>query len=334
MNRIEGLQRYVQNRVYREALGLPSEMIEQYEFLAQGEYNVNYTFIHPLTKQKLVLRVNMGSQMHLEHQIEYEFQALQVLQQSERTPQPIYVDGSKKYLAYGVLVMEYLQGHHLEYERELLQGAKVLAGIHSVNVSECDHQFIRFGNPLRSILEECEQMVQTYYDSPLAQEAQRNKIKQLMKLGWEKVNETNPETPYECCINTELNSTNFLVAGKEAYLVDWEKPLLGDPAQDLGHYLAPTTTFWKTDVILKQEQVEACLDAYISYVNGRFDTTGLRERVNAFIPITCLRGITWCAMAWVEYQAPERAIRNESTWKKLNEYLDMRFLEMIEAEYL
>ena len=32
-------------------------------------------------------------------------------------------------------------------------------------------------------------------------------------------------------------------------MIDWEKPLWGDPAQDLGHMLAPTTTFWKTDVI-------------------------------------------------------------------------------------
>lgn len=70
------------------------------------------------------------------------------------------------------------------------------------------------------------------------------------------------DIPYHCCINTELNSTNFLVNDrddneKEAYLVDWEKPLYGDPAQDLGHFLAPTTTFWKTDVILDQEQMDA-----------------------------------------------------------------------------
>ena len=55
--------------------------------------------------------------------------------------------------------------------------------------------------------------------------------------------------PYQCCINTELNSTNFLIGGegKPNYLIDWEKPLFGDPAQDLGHFLAPTTTFWKTE---------------------------------------------------------------------------------------
>ena len=36
----------------------------------EGEYNVNYSFRHPETGQRLVLRLNTGSQMHLEHQIE------------------------------------------------------------------------------------------------------------------------------------------------------------------------------------------------------------------------------------------------------------------------
>ena len=64
------------------------------------------------------------------------------------------------------------------------------------------------------------------------------------------------EPVYRCCINTELNSTNFLINGGtyDNFLIDWEKPLYGDPAQDLGHFLAPTTTFWKTDVILSREE--------------------------------------------------------------------------------
>ena len=64
-------------------------------------------------------------------------------------------------------------------------------------------------------------------------------------------------------------------------------------------------------------------------VGGRFDVRGLRERVHVYIPITCLRGITWCAMAWIEYQNPEKAIFNESTFRKLEAYLDDQFLDNI-----
>ena len=71
MDSIKGLKEYVRHPFYREALGLPEEVTERYEMLAQGEYNRNYVFTHPVTGKKLVLRVNCGSQMHLRHQIEY-----------------------------------------------------------------------------------------------------------------------------------------------------------------------------------------------------------------------------------------------------------------------
>ena len=122
-------------------------------------------------------------------------------------------------------------------------------------------------------------------------------------------------------------------AGKDNYLVDWEKPLYGDPVQDLGHFLAPTTTFWKTDVILTEEEMADFTRKYIQAVNGRFDVSGIEERLNIFIPITCLRGITWCAMAWVEYQEPGRLIRNEETFKKMEDYLNRDVLDMIEERY-
>ena len=53
MDSIKGLKEYVRLPFYREALGLPKEVTERYEMLAQGEYNRNYVFIHPVTGKKL-----------------------------------------------------------------------------------------------------------------------------------------------------------------------------------------------------------------------------------------------------------------------------------------
>ena len=92
------INEYIRNPEYRSALGLPPGVTETYTLLAQGEYNVNYLFAHPVTGRKLVLRVNMGSQMHLDRQIEYEAHALGLLRGSGRTPDVYYVDGSKKYV--------------------------------------------------------------------------------------------------------------------------------------------------------------------------------------------------------------------------------------------
>ena len=335
MDRIQGLKEYVLRPSYKEALEIPEDAVEiEYHPLAQGEYNINYWFIHPATGKKLVLRINTGSQMHLKDQIEYEYKALKILSESGRTPKPFYVDGSLNHLEYGVMVMEFLEGVSLDYRKDLLLAAECLADIHSVPV-ETDTHLICPENPLQAILDECNEMIKTYYESPLGDDKKKSQIRRLLEAGQEKVNKIKDYDGYRCCINTELNSGNFLMngEGKPNYLIDWEKPLYGDPVQDLGHFLAPTTTFWKTDVILTEQEMSDFAAKYIEAVNGRFDTAGIEERLNIFVPITCLRGITWCAMAWVQYQEPGRLIRNEDTFKKIESYLEQEFLDMIEQRY-
>ncbi len=394
MDKIKGLQAYVASEKYRKALGLPEQVCERYELLAQGEYNVNYLFTHPVSQEKMLLRVNCGSQMHLDDQIGYEYRALKLLEKSGRTPRAIYVDGSKEFLDHGVMVMEFLPGRVLDYHTDMELAAECLADIHSTKMEEhtglispehslkaileeCEEMvktymdsplgceetkrkirilldyhtdmelaaecladihstkmeehtgLISPEHSLKAILEECEEMVKTYMDSPLGCEETKRKIRILLDSGWKLIEHIPAEQMYRCCINTELNSTNFLIngEGENNYLIDWEKPLYGDPAQDLGHFLAPTTTFWKTDVILDEAEMNRFIDQYIAKVNGRFPTEGLRDRVFTFVKITCLRGITWCAMAWVEYQQPDKLIFNESTFQKLGAYLEHDFLD-------
>ena len=325
------LKEYSLRKEFREALEIPEGAELAFELLAQGEYNMNYQFTHPASGKKLLLRVNTGSQMHLDHQIEYEYQALKQLEESGRTPKVYYVDGSNSALPYGISVMEFLPGVEMDYRKDLFQGAEILADIHTTYV-KADGGLIPSSNPCKEILEECDQMFKVYEESELGEASKKIQIRKLLELCKEKTAAMADYAGYKCCINTELNSTNFLInENGTSFLIDWEKPLYGDPGQDLGHFLAPTTTFWKTDVILSEEETDAFLEYYIQCVNKRYDIGNLKERVGVFIPVTCMRGITWCAMAWVEYQQPDRAIRNESTWKKLNDYLEQSFIDMIET---
>ena len=243
------LQRYVERPEYRKVLGLPDKVTEEYRLLAQGEYNRNYVFTHPVSQKKLVFRINFGSQMHLESQIEYEYRTLKMLEASGRTPKVFYCDGSLKIIDQGILIMEYLPGHTLNYETELLDVAACLADIHSIPLQP--QHLIAPKDPLEAILRECEEMFEVYRASNLGDVDKKIKIRKMLDRGWQFIEELS-EPLYRCCINTELNATNFLMNGNKenSYLVDWEKPIFGDPAQDLGHFLAPTTTFWKTDIIL------------------------------------------------------------------------------------
>ncbi|MDR1773920.1 MAG: phosphotransferase [Clostridioides sp.] len=338
MSNISALYEYVNSKKFKQALKINEEHEISIEMLAQGEYNINYKFYHPDLKKMLVLRVNTHSQMNLENQIEYEYNALKLIESSGRTPKVFYVDGSKKDIEFGILVMEYLEGRHLDYKTDMKLAAECLADIHSIKTIK--NELIYYEKPLKAILTECEQMFKIYFESELAEDKKKFQIRRMLDKIWLKINKLDninceskvANKKYKCCINTELNSTNFLInsEGKKNYLIDWEKPLFGEVAQDLGHFLAPTTTFWKTDVILSQSEIDDFISTYIKSVNGRFETDTLREDVDLFIPVTCLRGITWCAMAWIEYRDPNKLIFNQSTFDKLNQYLSDEFLNDIE----
>ena len=217
----------MENNDYRKALGLPDSVTEEYNLLAQGEYNVNYLFYHPVTGLPLVLRVNAGSQMHLDRQIEYEAHALRLLSDSGRTPQVYYVDGSKRFIDHGVLVMEYLPGSYPHYDNksEMDGVMECLADIHSVKIPESEViygepgsvpadtvRLIAPADPAIAILDECESMVKKYMDSPLGDDVTKARLRALLDRGHELAEQTGDRMNgsadgenYRCCINTELN---------------------------------------------------------------------------------------------------------------------------------
>lgn len=324
----EPLQSYLKSNEFLSALKIPTGTVLMFDRLGQGEYNLNYTFRHPVTGQKLVLRINTGSQMHLDDQISYEYAALKNLESSGRTPKPLLCCPE-----HHLLVMEWLPGCALDYRKDMDTAAKILADIHCVPVPEAS-RLIRPAAPAQAIYEECLEMVQHYFDWPDADPTVTGLLKVLVaEIGELPLAE--PSDAPVCIVNTELNSGNFLIdRNGVSHLVDWEKPLLSEPAQDLGHFLAPTTTFWKTDVILTAEEVRSFTEKYIAAVDNRMDCRTLSQRLPLFFIVTCLRGVTWCAMAYREYCQPDRTLRNEDTFRKLKAYLEPEFLQNILDNYV
>lgn len=324
----DDFRNYLQSADFLSPLGLRAGTELTFSPLGQGEYNLNYTFSHPVTGQRLVLRINRGSQMHLDDQISYEFFALRNLETSGRTPKALFCDSGMN-----CLVMEYLPGRPLRYETDLAIGAEILADIHAVEIP-ADCRLIEPENPLAAIVDECRQMVSHYY----SWEDADPKVSRLLETLEKEISAKDLSAAAgirKCIVNTEVNSGNFLVnPGRKSYLVDWEKPLISEPAQDLGHFLVPTTTFWKTDTILNQEDIRYFADCYKKCVAGCFETASLDERLPLYFTVTCLRGVTWCAMAYREYCQPGRDLRNADTFEKLKAYLQPDFLEDLLKNYV
>ncbi|MDR1017847.1 MAG: phosphotransferase [Lachnospiraceae bacterium] len=348
------LQKYINQDNIKEILGIPCECLIILKEFKSGEYNQNFIFPHPVTDKKYVLRVNKGSQLHLDNQIEYEYNALSLLENTGRTPKVFFVDNSKKILDDGVLIMEYLPGEPLDYKSDLNIAAEILADIHSKAYEKLRENGFRenfFRNaeltkefdgviisksPLNEIITECNKMFDIYRKSDIADKNVIKKIDEMFLRAAGIIFDSRELQKYKATIiNTELNSSNFLINGidKENYLIDWEKPLIGDPAMDMGHFLAPTTTNWKTDTILSTDEIHNFIRVYKEKVGDRLPLYNIEERTKLFISITCIRGLTWSAMALVEYLGKVDRPTHADTLEKIQSYLKYEYLDMILREY-
>ncbi len=305
--------------------------------LAQGEYNMNY-LIQQDGEKPWVFRVNVGSQIHREDQIEYEFKALKLLAKTKRTPCPFFVDDSRERIPQGVLGMQYLPGSMIDYPTHAIEAAHLFADIHSITHGLERTHLIQENSPLTMTYEECAQLLPTYLESELADPDIRYYLSEV--LDWADTARMQEvyflNDPWNCIINTEVNSSNFIWSESEKtlHLVDWEKPLWGDPSQDLSHFCVPTTTLWKTNFRMDEHQKQAFLRAYCNHLNDRHLVDTIHDRVRLRDPFNCLRGISWSAWAWVAYQTGEAAIKNEDTYRTLCSYMEIDFIRSLFHPYM
>lgn len=340
--------KYAQGRNY--PLNFCYYRINVYE-LANGEYNYNYKLDIKIEyedrsiQESAVLRINYGSQMNLENQIEYEYNALEYLKETGVTPVPILMDLSKELLEKEYLIMEFIEGNTFDYKSDMYSGAECLSKIHKYK-KETEFKFIEPEDPFSAILEECKNMYSKYEKSSFFDNEIDMRIKVIFSYIEKRLKENESEKKSEkVLINTELNSSNFIMGDGKCYLIDWEKPIIGEKEQDLGHFLAPTTTFWKTDVVLSKKEIDKFIEIYYKMYYNRKDAcieelnlqnqyTIFKEKVYKYIVFNCLRGLTWCSMAWVEYNNSEKALINEFTYNKLKEYLKLEYIDNIIESFI
>ena len=299
--------------------------------LAAGEYNLNYLITS--NSVRLVLRVNIGTQIQRDDQIIYEYKALELLKPSGMTPRPYFVDDSRKFFDRGILIMEYLPGEALDYRRDLPDAAGLLAAIHQLEVPPGKNHLICEDAPLTLIYEECTGLLQTYFDSQLADPDIRAYLKELINWAAEArtAEKFYRQDPWPCIVNTEVNSGNFIVNRQKStiFLVDWEMPRWADPSLDLCHFCAPLTTLWKANWRMGDDKKRELLEMYSRHLADRHLRDTLAERVRLCDPFVYLRGMSWSAMAWIAYQTEFAGMKNPDTWTKLQQYMDLKFIRSI-----
>jgi aminoglycoside phosphotransferase (APT) family kinase protein len=295
--------------------------VDSVSFLAAGEYNENYLI--EAADGRYVFRINRGSQLGLDRQIAYEFQVLKNLESSGVTPRPFYCEAEPGSPGKGVLLMEFIPGAPLDYRRDLDKAAEIFARVHALGTGE---GLIVQGDPVRDIAAESHGLLNRYPDHPMREKKDRllSYHREVLDLA----NRTGGLFAEEnlCIVNTEVNSNNFIVDGERASLVDWEKAVVSYRYQDLGHFLVPTTTLWKSDYTFDGESRERFLRSYhrVSGIVDRgfhIDFDDLSLRTSILEKTILLRALSWCFMAYYEYTMQPRELKNEDTFRRMESYL-------------
>lgn len=300
---------------------------EQIRFLAAGEYNANYliTIDEIYGEAKYVFRINHGSQLNLREQIEYEYYVLKALARSGVTPRPFYCEPDPGYeeLGNGVLLMEFLPGRPLNYATDWQEAATIFASVHGQPVD--DHLIVQ-ANPILDIARESDGLIRRYPDHPM--QGKRDRLLQyhadILALAddAEALFQDDPLV----IVNTEVNSHNFIIdedeSTKRGWLVDWEKAVVSSRFQDLGHFLVPTTTLWKTTFRFSQEDKRAFVAAYLKAAHLPMDMDTAMHCTNVMERTILLRAMAWCYMAHYEYSHSDRPLKNTDTFVTIEHYLD------------
>lgn len=223
-------------------------------------------------------------------------------------PHVFHVDSEPGIDGHGVLAMEFCQGRHLDFPApgDVACAARMLADIHAVDPVR-RQVLARPEDPLRAQLEECRRLFAGYRNTPFESVQVASFVERFFERAEHVAIAAGSPAGSGHVLNTEAVSDHFLIpedAPDDGHMVDWEKPVVGEVAQDVAYFLAPTTTIWSTDFVFTAEERDAFVHTYWQAVGGRFARGDFEARYAAYLMSNCLRGVTWSCNAWVEYHDP------------------------------
>ncbi|ANK61988.1 phosphotransferase [Loigolactobacillus backii] len=316
---IEKIGRYLSQEQIMAQLDLAP--IKEISFLAQGEYNRNF-LITDTTSNKIVFRMNYGSQINVKQQARYEYHALQILYKSQHTPEPLYLDDTKRFFQHDILIETFLPGEPLVYHRDLHRAAEIFAAIHNLQLKPAAYAQLKSETKICSArLNEANQLLKAVRDSSKINSEQSDLLFALKDWCTQHNADEHFLDQPMCLVNTEVNSNNFLITADYGWLIDWEKPVISNAVQDLTQFIAETTTLWRTSERLTTEQTRLFLTTYAKLTGQRRQL--LETNINLYMPFLLLRALSWCGMLVATYA--DKPIQNVEILKRCQSFLQLDF---------
>lgn len=343
---IDATRYLADNASLREALSIDDGATLVAHPLGEGEHNLNYWFEGPTTTTRYVLRINVTPQPFHVDQVRYEHDALRAIEPSGCTPMAHYIDDSPDAPAHGVLVESFCPGSQLDFDHlqpgDLDHAAQMMADVHAVSLADGCPIF-KPADPAQTLFDECLDRFDAYYASGYEEPRITHWVELFVDATRHALEDTPAAEDATHCINTETLPSHFLLPGKDAadaaisgsrqpgYFIDWERPIVGEVAQDLAFFTSLVSTYWDSDYLFPASDIEGFLAMYWKAVDGRFAPHDFERRFRLWQMLTALRSTGWICKALKRYNEGDAHMTAKAR-RKMPVYLSDEFMELIAAE--
>lgn len=255
-----------------------------------GDYNLNSKI--GIGNRHFLMRLNVESQSGLKNQIEYEYKTLQFLRPYKITPIPYFLDNTKKFFPYGLLIEEYIKGEKLIFSIESIKRvARTLAKLHSIPLSSDSDFFMHWENPLRQQFDSASDSLTKYRKRKTANKKLVLAGDRLLKKIETTLSSLESNFKPKSIVHTDLVPSNFIDMGNKAYLIDWEKARIDDPSYDIAVFCSKISNLWDSPAVLTADEKKTFIESYISETG---DST-IEDRMSQRLTLFNLHAVLWAA---------------------------------------
>ena len=227
-----------------------------------------------------------------------EFAVLTHLAPYGIAPQPILFDDTGQHLAHPILIYRYVPGERLVYSPETMAlMAQTYAKLHQVSLNKLDFLGTSDHSPL-ALLAGLKQKLHLFLkrdDVPSTVKAQFTDYVQ----GSESHVQGDPNQSYPSALIHADPVVGNIIVNQKAYLIDWQSPMLADPAFDIWAFTASAFTLWDSHLSPIPAEVTVFQQTYLAL---RPDSS-LLERIQLKEPLYLLQYGFHCANRYYDFKA-------------------------------
>lgn len=298
-----------------QALGLNSIEDIQISSLPQGVWNFIYRV--DINHKSFVFKIIPPAKSIVAGMIDNsgqgEFEALQTLEPLHLSPTPVLFVESGGQFQYPVLIYEFVTGERMSSfnDRLMERAAEIFSRIHTLNITPFEKRFRHRSETPESLLLDLKAAYERF--------VQRNDIvpdhRHLFSLYISRLPQTDvfmeraDRYPLSL-IHADPVPGNFILQKEKVFIIDWQTPMIGDPAYDVWAFLADPFTLWDCLEPPTETQKQIFIQTYLK---NRPDPT-LLDRIRIKEPYYLLKYGLHCSNRYHDFRfkkIPQEQVRGK-----------------------